>query len=172
MKNNMNLSKILVFSDSHGVNIFLRKALNLHLDESDIIIHLGDGIREFHHMCGDINDKKIYTVKGNCDDIPAPMTEIFECRGYRIMLCHGSSYGVKDGFEMLIVNAKRNDIDIVLFGHTHLALNQYIPAAELGRERSLYLINPGSITSPRDGKPSYAIIELSESGVYSNCVRI
>ncbi|MBQ9428630.1 MAG: metallophosphoesterase family protein, partial [Clostridia bacterium] len=48
---------------------------------------------------------------------------------------------------------------IALFGHTHRRCEEYIP------EAGLYLFNPGSIGSSRDGVYSYGILTLDEKNV-------
>jgi hypothetical protein len=48
--------------------------------------------------------------------------------------------------------------DILLFGHTHIA--------EIVKNGSGYILNPGSISDPRgNSSESYAIIEINNSKV-------
>ena len=52
-------------------------------------------------------------------------------------------------------------MDIVMFGHTHRPVIQV--------EDEITLINPGSISYPRqqDGKNTYIILEISDSGEFT-----
>ncbi|MGI6404129.1 MAG: metallophosphoesterase family protein [Oscillospiraceae bacterium] len=47
--------------------------------------------------------------------------------------------------------------DICCFGHTHTPLSLY--------RDGVYLLNPGSLSQPRVGFPSYAVIDLTQAGV-------
>ena len=55
--------------------------------------------------------------------------------------------------------ARERSADIVLFGHTHLPYEAYI-ASDSEEEKSVWLFNPGSMSKPREGKPSYGIIDI------------
>ena len=44
---------ILVFSDSHGFKGNIIKALNRHRNDTDLAIHLGDGIGDMMEIRGD-----------------------------------------------------------------------------------------------------------------------
>ena len=59
------------------------------------------------------------------------------------MLCHGHQYDVKWGFDSLLKIAKDNNIDIVVYGHTHIPVYKKID--------NIIFINPGSTTYPRGG---------------------
>ena len=65
------------------------------------------------------------------------------------MMTHGDLYGVKSGLGRLVKAADDKDVDIVLFGHTHLPLSVYLPEGDesfgFALRKPLYLFNPGSI---------------------------
>ena len=55
--------------------------------------------------------------------------------------------------------AERN-CDIALYGHTHVGDSRYTDKAA-GTGRPMWIVNPGSITLPKDGfEPKYAIIRI------------
>ena len=66
---------------------------------------------------------------------------------------------VKGTLSALAAAARERGADIALFGHTHLRLERYLPPERDG-ERPLWLFNPGSISRPREGRPSYGIIDI------------
>lgn len=77
---------------------------------------------------------------------------------YRVLLTHGHYYQVSLSLNYLREEALQRGVDIVMFGHTHRPL--------LEQEKGLTLLNPGSISYPRqEGRePSYMVIEISENG--------
>lgn len=136
----------LVFSDSHGVR---QRMLNVILRaKPDVVIHLGDGNREFEQIASADKSNRIYiSVKGNCDSFcfDTPAERIFTFEGKTFLAVHGHKFGVKGGTEALENYAREKNADIVLYGHTHVGEDRYIPADENGKE--LYIMNPGSISA-------------------------
>ena len=165
--------KIIVLSDSHGSTTNMTEVFKMHRD-ADAFIHLGDGAHEFARMCKQY-EVIGYSVLGNCDsrficsDAQSPYATAFFAN-YRFFMTHGHLYGVKAGRETLISNAKKAlpDVDFILYGHTHVPENRYIPA-ESDDEKPIYLMNPGSIERPRDGSCSFGYIEIKRGvGVITN----
>jgi hypothetical protein len=78
--------------------------------------------------------------------------------GYRVWLTHGHYYGIGMSSEMIKQEAREREVDIVMCGHTHK------PVIE--REHDLTLINPGSISYPRqeNRRPSYILMEIDRNG--------
>ena len=140
--------RLTVFSDSHGSSGALREAIELHRRDTDCFIFLGDGCREAVPLLEDCG-KAYQVVPGNCDMFVGGMPEslTLDLGAARIFICHGHRYGA----------------DIALFGHTHLRLDRYLPPERDG-ERPLWLFNPGSISRPREGRPSYGIIDILRDG--------
>ncbi len=165
--------KIVVVSDSHGVITNLSKVFSVHRD-ADAFIHLGDGAREFDTLCRK-NDIVGYSLLGNCDlafmcpsaDTPYAIYTIGE---KRFFMTHGNLYGVKSDRKALISIAKEKcpDVDFVLYGHTHIPENRYLPP-ENDTKKPIYLINPGSISCPREThSPSYALILIKGNDIITN----
>lgn len=165
--------KIIAVSDSHGVITNLSKVFDMHSD-ADAFVHLGDGAREFNALC---RQREIvgYSLLGNCDlAFMCPYAEsphaIYVIGGKRFFMTHGNLYGVKSNREALVSIAKEKapDVDFILYGHTHLPENKYL-SPESDSEKGIYLINPGSISCPRElNRPSYAVILIKENSVLTN----
>jgi len=155
------MSKILVFSDNHGSIAGIKKAYKSHID-AKCFIFAGDGKNLFDEYCKSIN-MPYYSVNGNCDENYMSDTEkTFIIDGLKFYLTHGHILG-GDMYYSLQERALENDADIAICGHSHVAENINISSVELpDRERNLYLLNPGSISRPRDNilSPSYAVINI------------
>lgn len=163
-------TKILVFSDSHGKSDAMRDVISRHQNTVDHIFFLGDGNREFDDIKRDMHGSAICTsVRGNCDiglsDIPQEL--FLNIDRYKFMLTHGDRYNVKYGLERLIYRCRETDTDIALFGHTHIKTDIYIPSDEV-YSKPLRIFNPGSISRPRSGSPSFGLIVISDENIITN----
>lgn len=154
--------KLIVISDTHGEKSWIQKAVEANRDAS-IIIHCGD-------FASDLDIVKSMpiegvAVSGNVPDLhrarlmPDDQMEerILVYEDVRILLTHGHRYDVKYTLNKLFYRAQEAQADLVLFGHTHAALN-------LSHD-GVTLLNPGSPARPRGGKPGYGIIEI-EKGIF------
>lgn len=158
--------KIIVFSDSHGYSINLDKVIKMHQD-ANMFIHLGDGEIEFQNLVTMYPHLKMYHVAGNCDYNSLHPNELILNADFNIKIfaTHGHRYYVKYSLEAIKSSAIENGCQIALFGHTHERFNSY--------EDGLYIMNPGSISCPRDtNKPSYGIIDISKAGIITNIVDV
>lgn len=160
--------KIIVISDTHGIYRTLKKVTLLHKD-ADMFIHLGDGEKELYQLFQEEPwaERKFHCLKGNCDyrqDVRIYRTLALELPyGHKIFAAHGDQFSVKFSTARIVHEAKQNQADIVLYGHTHVSDCRY--------EDGIYILNPGSLSIPRDGKnPSYALIDVSEKGILPNIV--
>ncbi len=148
--------KILVVSDTHGDSGRLKEVLNQNND-FDMLIHLGDGERDFRDVQALHPAKGMVYVAGNCDYGTHPEEHIAIAGGQKIFCCHGHRYGVNFGIELLTTAALRNECMIALYGHTH------VPKIET--LNGVQVMNPGSLTLPRGGSErSFGVIEISENG--------
>lgn len=149
--------KILVFSDSHGNDQYMRTAMRIHSD-ADVAIFLGDGLADFLALPPD-NVARLY-VRGNCDWHPShsfvPTVDSITLMNKKIVFLHGHTHGVKGGSEQIKALAKDMSVDILLFGHTHSLLSHY--------EDGTYYLNPGTIGGVGTA-PTYGIITLRENGI-------
>ena len=160
----MEIDRILVFSDSHLQIHGMQKALERHRDV-ERIIHLGDCTQDVDDMKALYPEKAFFAVRGNCDYYSDYPTEDFiTVRGRKILFSHGHLLQVKYGLQTLKRYAREQNADVMLFGHTHVAYTEY--------EDSLYIMNPGSISQPRRGGPSYGIIDILEHGIVTNVAQL
>jgi putative phosphoesterase len=141
--------KLGVISDSH-VRRFddLPLAVRQALAGVDIIVHAGD----FTHrgvLDGLRALKAVHAVHGNMDSgelrKTLPEKEIFEVKGRKIGLLHGS--GVPLGIDER-VRKQFDGVDIIIFGHSHRPCNRYI--------RGVLLFNPGA------AKDSFGLLTIDD----------
>lgn len=149
--------KILIVSDTHGHNRNLERAL---LIESpiDLLIHLGD------MECPEEDIRSIAgcpceMIAGNNDFFSSLDREAeIKIGSYNVLMAHGHDYYVSLGTENIRAEGISRNKDIVMFGHTHRPL--------LVREKEIVMLNPGSLSYPRqEGKiPTYAIMTIDGEG--------
>lgn len=155
--------RIVVFSDSHR-NFFALQSIVFAQPKAALFLHLGDGEREFEDLQTHFPDKLMRGVCGNCDwSSCSKVSDLITCEGKRIFFTHGHIYGVKIGLGELVQTARNFRADVVLFGHTHHAYTAY--------ENGLHLMNPGSVTSPAEGRPSYGIVDITPAGIVTSIVQ-
>lgn len=148
-------------SDSHGDYNHPRRAVMTH-PEAEVIIHCGDGEDQVENLRMEFPDKAVYCVRGNCDwGSTKPLQETLTIEGKKIMFTHGHIYNVKSGIYRIVYEAREQGADILLFGHTHMPLNEY--------EDGLYIMNPGSINGYF---ASYGMIDITPQGIVTNIVEI
>ncbi len=138
--------KIVVMSDSHGVDHNIDKVLEKEKD-ANLYIH-----------CGDIvSDKKkypyLYIVRGNCDyDNELPLVRVLDAEGLKILVTHG--HNIYDRIKTLAERARDRGCQIVVYGHTH------VPADDTCY--GVRLLNPGALSYNRDGsKLGYLVIQVN-----------
>ncbi|MGC9328981.1 MAG: metallophosphoesterase family protein [Candidatus Hinthialibacter sp.] len=156
MVENPSSIKIGVLSDSHLPDMNgLPLNLLSELERMDVIIHLGD-------FC-DVKTYKdlqkiapVIAVYGNMDapELRAllPEKKTIEIQGYNLGLVHG--WGPPNKLENRVAGVF-NDVDLILFGHSHIPLFQKMDEK--------YLFNPGSSSMNRDGTATFGILELGET---------
>lgn len=170
--------KLLIFSDSHGKLEPMRSVIRMHMDNTDAVLHLGDGAAEVLTLRAAFPSIPFYAVLGNCDDASYTAFDIrydrfLSCGGKTLYLCHGDRFGVGGGHGALLAFAKYKNADIALYGHCHVVCDAYYPADESkSGDKPTWILSPGSIALPRDGYPSYAILDVSEKGVLFSAARL
>lgn len=154
--------KILVASDTHGDFNSLSRAVKAQPD-AEVIVHCGDGDEQVQLLKETIKDKMIVGVRGNCDwNSFLPSKETLKICGKKIFITHGHLYNAKMGLYKVVCAAREEGADILLYGHTHIAMNTY--------EDGLYVMNPGSCSGYM---ASYGILEITENGdVLTNIVKV
>lgn len=148
--------KIAVISDSHNSRDSINN-IKQYINEADAILHCGDGVTDLNYL-EDIFNGDIYGVRGNCDISELyPIERIVELGNKKILICHGHLYKVKMEYNNLFYRAKELGVDIVVFGHSHLAV--------ILKHDGIVMMNPGSISLPHMGKSkSIGFIDIDEQG--------
>ncbi len=153
--------RAIVISDTHKHVDLLRRIIEKHRKEADIFLFLGDGEGDVEDVKLLYPDVNLVGVKGNCDiGRDFPDEERITVGEGRILMFHGHHQNVKNPEgrkERLSSLAREKDCNIVLYGHSHIGDTSYFDG--------VYIMNPGSPASPKDGKPSYGIIDISEKGI-------
>lgn len=149
--------RILIVSDTHrhdeNLELVLQREKNL-----DMLIHLGDseGTEDYIRTLAEC---PCYIVAGNNDYFSELSKDIKMTIGkYKILMTHGHYYYVSLGTETIISEALAQDIDIVMFGHTHRPL--------IDIREDLTALNPGSLSYPRqEGRiPTYILMIIDDKG--------
>lgn len=158
--------RILVVSDSHGNNTYLREAVKK-AGDINMMIHLGDVCIEYNEIAG-IAGVPTYVVRGNCDyDNTLMDRNVIAVGSHKIYATHGHRQQVQFGVSLLKEVAAQNGCDIAMYGHTHVP---YLELSDDGVDsKHMMVLNPGSISKPRQVgyKKTYAIVEIADDGAVS-----
>ena len=135
--------KILVFSDSHGKLDKMYRAVELHKNNTDAVIFLGDGIVDFNYLKDYFTNIALYEVKGNCDLFcgSVPNERVVSIDGIKILITHSHLYPPSNRYEALAKKAYDLGADAVFFGHTHQIADDIIEV----EGSSIHIFNPGSV---------------------------
>ena len=150
--------KVLVVSDSHGRHDLLRNAIGQEAP-IDMLIHAGDIEGDLNRILGPKREYTIHAVAGNMDwGDGLESSQVFDMGGHKVFLVHGHHYGVHYTMANLREAAESCHADVAIFGHTH------IPVCE--RQGDMLILNPGSLTYPRQAghRPSYILLTVSDGG--------
>lgn len=143
--------KLLITSDVHGSKERLEEVINKHKD-IDYHINAGDMCLDYHLY----ERYHIITVKGNNDFFSKePYERIFELGNLKILLTHGHKEHVKFGLDRLMIKAQLQEVDMVIFGHTH---ERY-----LDQDSQITILNPGALG---DYHKSYAVYDEGQVTFY------
>lgn len=145
--------KIAVISDTHKIKKYIELSKK-YIDGADVLIHLGDNSEDIEELTMDFKGE-VYGVRGNCDYINKyPNEQLLILGGKRIFITHGHIYGVKNGMMNILYKGEELGADIILFGHTHIAL--------IEEYKGIIIMNPGSVSLPRIEERFIGFIELEE----------
>ena len=151
--------KILVLSDSHSSRAFMRCCIDSMKPQH--IIHLGDLYEDGEVIAEEYPHVRVHQVPGNCDSFcglsKGPSILCYCIGGVKLYMTHGHLHGVKMGLDRLLLAARGEGAQIVLYGHTH--------HVDCHREADgLYVLNPGSC---RGFGGSAGLIEVDNGTVLS-----
>lgn len=144
--------RIGIMGDTHGdfgaMDRILRQA-----GEVDLWLHTGDYSQDVAHLRS-LTNKSVQSVCGNCDSYEgrSPKEAILHLEGFTLALVHGHQYLLPDSLANLAFWGRSKNAQVVIFGHTHVALTEMV--------EDVLLVNPGSPSRPRRGLPSYAELYL------------
>ncbi len=147
--------RIIVISDTHSDLSGMEMIIDRYKDRADYFIHLGDYDSDVISMKRVYPSLNIIGVRGNGDYFSkAPETIYRDFCGINFMLTHGHRFLVQYTLDNILSVAKEHDCRYVLFGHTHKSVVTSIDGVTL--------INPGSISAPRDRSYSFAVIDIND----------
>jgi len=127
--------RIGVISDTHGDLGTIRQVVKL-LPHVEMWLHAGDCSQDAEYLRSLVT-VSVVAAKGNCDGYTAArMDEFVEVSGHKIWLTHGHRYGVKQSTQELVRLGKHHEVDVVIYGHTHVPDNR--------RWEGILIFNPGS----------------------------
>lgn len=153
--------KILVFSDFHGNLSAYQTALRIAKKEAPNAVALcGDLFGGFSSDSSQVAqavqsfDSPLYAVRGNNDRsydealLPFPLQdyEVTYKFNRTIMFTHGHRYNSWNLPPIL------GHGDALVYGHTHVSSLRKLPSG-------IFALNVGSIALPRDGAPSYLVLD-------------
>lgn len=130
----------------------------------DLIIHAGDlmELTVLHELSV---IAPVYAVAGNTDgwDVRSklPRRRTLEFDGYRIGVIHGDGYGGDTPTRAL---QAFSEVDCVVFGHSHIPLNEV--------RQGVLLVNPGSPTDPRGLHPTVGLLHIEPSGLRAEIIEL
>ena len=149
--------RVLIVSDTHRRVSILESVMEEEYPFY-MLVHCGDiegDEEEILSLAGE--NCPCYMVAGNNDifsDLPREC--FFNLAGRNVWVTHGHNYYVSMDTAIIKDEAISRGANIVMFGHTHRPLVQC--------EDGIYLINPGSMTYPRQAgrQASYIIMNIEE----------
>ena len=158
--------KIGVISDTHSLEI--PKSVLDQFKKVDLIIHAGDfcSVADLK-MLKEI--KPVRAVYGNMDEMRMrqilPEKEIFSIENVVIGIFHGTGAAAKDILPHVQKQFAQDKVDVVIFGHSHLAFNE-----KMGK---VLYFNPGSATDMvRAPYRSYGLLTINKGKVNAEIIKI
>ena len=149
--------RILIVSDTHRRIKPLQDVLEK-IGPLDMLIHLGDSEGQDLYI-REIAGCPCHIVAGNCDyGGSLPLEEVITIGKYQALLTHGHRYVVSATTVILADKAANYGCQIAMYGHTHVP--------EIKYERGVTLLNPGSLSLPRQSnlRGSYILMEIDREG--------
>lgn len=147
----------MIISDTHskcyGFDAAILKEGNI-----DMLIHCGDVENDEDYIRQSV-DCPVCMVAGNNDFFSRLNQEAeFEIGGHKIFVTHGHYYRVSLGLELIVDEARAHGCDIVMFGHIHRPVLEFVGG--------ITVLNPGSLTYPRqnDNKRTYMMMYVEDNG--------
>lgn len=157
--------KFVIASDLHGSYHYCRLLLDKFKEEgADHLILLGDiyyhGPRnplpaEYNpaKVAGLLNGitDRLTVVKGNCDSDVDTLVSDFEFVPHVLLISGGAKLFLTHGDKYHKENLPKNAGDALIYGHFHVGF--------IEKKSKMVIANPGSVSLPKDGRPSYLLLE-------------
>ncbi|HHY76392.1 MAG TPA: metallophosphoesterase [Firmicutes bacterium] len=145
-----------ILSDTHG-NLSRLEACIQAMPDVELLLHAGDFYEDARKVGASLGIR-VVAVTGNCDYmVKGPSEEMLAVGSRRIYLTHGHLYHVKRDLTLLVQRSKALGADVTVFGHTHVPV--------VFRREGILFVNPGSPHSPREAGPSFALLDVTRSGI-------
>lgn len=155
------MTRIAVISDTHGKNLdVLPSEIYDEVVSADVVVHCGDYDRL--SLVNQLRQaaKRFIGVFGNMDsiDIRAELPEktVFEVEGKRIGVIHPHWGGPPFGIEEAIAR-EFEDVDVILFGHTHDVYHKTIDG--------VVFFNPGQAYRSFREPASVGVVTVGSDGI-------
>ncbi len=165
--------RIAVFSDTHGNSRDIRDAVR-HNGPFNMLVHLGDGVGDGESVAAEAGIV-FRGVGGNEDHfrlMTMPAEDVFRVGPWTFFAVHGHQMEINPYHPESLWNrhlkemalwARRKGAHIFLFGHTHKPM--------LRKEDGIFICNPGDQYPGSQTPPSFAVIEVGDSGLEIRILR-
>jgi len=149
--------KILLVSDTHSKTEMLEIILAKHAPKVDMVIHLGDFVRDLFKYKAQYPQLPMHGVGGSFE--PDNGNKILEVAGQKILCTHGHDHNVKRDYSRITHSAKFREVKACFFGHSHMPV--------IFTEGGIFYMNTGSVSEGRGNPLGYGIVSISPEGVFS-----
>ena len=140
---------LAVFSDSHGRGAAMAAAVAQY--KPDMVIFLGDGVRDAEAVRRAHPELRFVILRGNCDhDYSYEDDAMLQLEGVKVFAAHGHNHGVKYGLDKFCNSVWCSGARLGLYGHTH--------RPDWQEARGMQILNPGSIGDRLH--PTFALVTL------------
>ena len=154
------MRRILLCSDVHGCVWNYEQAI-AEAGRIDAIIIAGDVGARISDLMAMTPNIPVYAVAGNNDMFQThlPKWKVVTEGRHRIFMAHGHMHGVYMSLDSLEKDARKNNCDIVIFGHTH----RYF----MSERKGILFLNPGALKGmARYSYRTYMVLEFEDDGTY------
>ena len=148
--------KCVIVSDTHGDDRDIFRVIEKE-KPFDTLIHCGDVEGNLDLILGP-RTFGYFSVRGNCDFLSGEENDRCADFGFwKVFVTHGHRYHVGSDTCGLVRAGQEQGAHVILFGHTH------IPVVREDERTGILLVNPGSLSRPRQVPPhkTYAVLTLS-----------
>jgi len=152
----MSITYVGIVSDSHG-RLDNMKRMAAHCPDVAAWIHAGDYCEDSKALEA-YAGVPVYAVRGNNDFVcrPWPDQRCIDIAGVTIFVTHGHQWYGESRRRHLLALGQAQGASLVVFGHSHRKFLETV--------QGIWLVNPGSISLPRDSRQGTYGICTIENG--------